>query len=219
MVISYILLNYERISKIKLKGDWLGYLWNQIISETKFDKIEQNRISFITFNYDRLVEYFLITSMAALYGKPLNECEEKLNKIPIVHLHGKLGELSFKKTLNKAELGEKITEHIKLNEIANNLKIITEEIDNDPEFKIAHELILAADEIYILGLGYNQTNLKRLKISEFGKPVNGSGFALTEMEIYSVQQRNISKDYRQFKLEIEIGLNCLEFLRNKVFWD
>lgn len=218
LIISYLLIKYEDKSKSKLKGDWLRYLWNQIISETNFDNFELNNISFITFNYDRLIEYFLITSMHALYGKSINECEKKLNNISIVHLHGKLGELTIEDNYSKVKLGEEIKDYNKLKQIAENIKIITDKIDNDPEFKIATDLILAADEVYILGLGYNQTNLNRLNLSKFGKPIRGTGLDLTQNEINTIKQRNISEKFVQYRLEIEQDYNCLDFLREKVNW-
>ena len=70
---------------------WYEYLFNEL--STNFCDFEKNQLSILTFNYDRSLEHYLLTSLQNSYDKSIEECAEKLSKIPIIHLHGDLGAL------------------------------------------------------------------------------------------------------------------------------
>ncbi len=79
-----------------------------------------------------------------------------------------------------------------------NIKIIHEGIENDPEFTEALELLMAAENIYFLGFGFNETNLKRLRIESLCQPnvpqkvVCGTSHGLSQRQIQLVKR--IQKD-------------------------
>ena len=77
----------------RLNGHWLRYVYGRM--NAPFDEFGKNRISFITFNYDRSIEHFLYTALCNGYGKDPREVAEQLSTIPVVHLHGNLGALPW----------------------------------------------------------------------------------------------------------------------------
>ena len=70
----------------------LGTGGNPNSIETIFENV-----AFITFNYDRSLEFFLLTTLKNRYQKTEQECAAKLKNIPIVHLYGKLALLPWEK--------------------------------------------------------------------------------------------------------------------------
>ena len=63
------LVNLDRKWKFPTWG-WYEYLWRRLQDETGGDleKLMQNKLSVITFNYDRSLEHFLFTAIKATYG-------------------------------------------------------------------------------------------------------------------------------------------------------
>lgn len=154
-------------NKDALHGDWYEHLFNKLCIPFKegFEDFDKNKISILTYNYDRSLEQFLMTALKSNSGKEYEECVEKLSKIPIVHLHGKMGDLLYKQGVaSRREYDTRLDEG-DISRFSRGIKIIHEDINNDPEFKQAHDLISGAKRVYFLGFGYDPMNLERLKLT------------------------------------------------------
>lgn len=141
--------------------NWYKHLWAKMNSP--FEKLAENNLAFITYNYDRSCEHFLMTAMQNLYGQPETECAELLKGFPIVHLHGRFGPLPWEGADGIPYFPNVQDEVIR--RAASNIKIIHEhqDIDKVEEFRQAKELIQQAEVICFLGFGYNPVNVDRLK--------------------------------------------------------
>ena len=210
LLITHDLIQLENLENIYKNSDWYGYLWNKMNS--KFEDFDKNNVAFLTFNYDRSLETYLLNSMMALYNKPEEECHLKLQNIPIVHVHGKIGMDKYEDPINYTAYGQNIIrDYSKLIKAAETIKIIHEDISNDKEFILAHKLITDAEQIIILGLGYDETNLNRIKINDAHCSIIGSSFGLTNIE-----QESINKKFPGIKFSIYNHHKALEFLRHSV---
>jgi len=77
------LVSHEINKKLfSAKKNWLDYLRNEL--DATFDDFGKNKLSIITFNYDRTVEQYLFTVLKNTYGRSDGECVEQLNKIVMV---------------------------------------------------------------------------------------------------------------------------------------
>ena len=175
LAIANALIPCENDELLFYSTSWYSILFNQINSS--FENFDKNKISFITFNYDRSLEYFLFTTLKNRYQKTEAECAAKLKNIPIVHLYGKLALLPWEKinsTDYTREYNPKITPHF-LRKSSISLKIIYDEVDilNDNDFKKARLLLRGARKIYFLGFGYHTDNLGRLKIKLLASSTTG----------------------------------------------
>lgn len=154
------------------ENNWLREMCAQL--DTRFDSFGENRLSILTYNYERTIEHFLF-SMLASQNSNERECVEVMKKIPIIHLHGRLGYLPWEGKPEKSRRYEPVVNADSLRISVENIKVIheAEPDETDRDFKWAKELISAADQIVFLGFGYNETNLHRLGIEEFpdGKSV------------------------------------------------
>ena len=71
---------------------WYQLLFSKL--NAPFEDFDKNDLTIITFNYDRSLEYFLWESMKAKYSDQDEKSTlEKLHKIPVIHVYGKLGSL------------------------------------------------------------------------------------------------------------------------------
>ena len=140
------------------------YLYDRL--KSSFEEFDKNRISFITFNYDRSLEQFLFAALRNQFNKTPVECAEKLKNIPIIHLYGQLDSLPWqdKKGYEYKHVRDSF---VRIRNARQNIKLITKEreVNESPEFQAAYKLIENSKKIYILGFGFDETNLGRLNIN------------------------------------------------------
>jgi hypothetical protein len=152
------------------------------------ESVARNSFAVLTFNYDRSLEQFLLVALQNRYDIGPAQAAQLLAAIPIIHLHGQLGHLG---ALN-LDLGVRpyqtaiAPETIKL--AAAGIKVVHEDIGHYAQFAKASELLRAADEIWILGFGYLERNVRRLGLNAFNRPDGralklwGTAFGLGDAE-------------------------------------
>jgi hypothetical protein len=209
ILITYVLIRYENLDNIYANHDWYQYLWNKM--NKKFEDFDENKISFITFNYDRSLETYLLNCLMYSFGKNKFESFEKLKPIPIIHVYGKPGKTEFDDPSNYTEFGENLVDPEKLLKTSENIKIMHEDFSKDQEFTKAYELLKVADQVIIVDLGYDEANLLRLKIDSITTPILGSRCGITEMECNAIKTK-----FRNIELSKNEIYICLEFLRKEV---
>jgi len=186
---------------------WYAYLFNKL--DAPFDAFSENKLSIITFNYDRSLEHCLFKSMRSKYKKSDEECAEKLSKLPIIHVHGRLGTLPWQDEKGRAYSPR--VDLLKLEEIKNiseQIIVISEAEDTSSEFGAAFNLMKSANRIYFLGFGYHEMNLVRLKINELKfQTFSGTGYEMGNMEITLIKGK--------WRITIpDTSLQILKFLKN-----
>ena len=212
IVITLTLSTYEKKDELfeqKSDKDWYRHLWVKL-SDTTFEEFDKNQLSIITFNYDRSIEHFLFTAMRALYRGFEQDCAKMLKKIPIIHVHGRLGALPW-----QGKNGRSYQPSIALDEvenISNQIKVMKEQDDSPREFEEAVRILNSAELICLLGFGYNPRNLQRLNAKEtfaIRKSIYGTtlGFGVAEkMGIQATWSVNIDLNHNEI----------LEFLKNVI---
>jgi hypothetical protein len=191
----------------KIKQSWYDYLLNAVRCNKRQD-FDQNRLAIITYNYDRSVEYFLIRSIANSYGLTLEQARECLSCIPIVHLHGLLGELA----LTPGEAGRPYVNTLSADAIrksAAQIRVVHEEITETYEKAMCH--LQQAEEVCFLGFGYNPTNVQRLRLDAWpNAKVFGTTYHITDAERTKVHEQCLNGRGIVFGKEDE---EVLPFLR------
>lgn len=199
--------------------NWYPYLLDQIT--TNFDRLAENKLSIITFNYDRSLEHFLYTALCNAYPRPSSEVCESLSKIPIIHVHGRLDPLPHEATDGRrysCDLPQNYAATIK--RAAAGIKIIHEikDADNDPNFTKAHQLVAQAEYICFLGFGYNPSNIERLRLpKEKNIRIIGTGFGLGEghrlQAAHAISANHIQNTYAPQVIG-DPKMDCLAFLQH-----
>lgn len=150
----------------KEKDSWYQYLWGQLTEECTFDALDKNKLSVITFNYDRSLEHYLFTAMKNKYNKTDEECAKKLKQIHIVHVYGSLGLLPWQVDNNSPADSivpyDAKVEPQTVKRAADSIQIMHESDMGSPLFDKARGLISNAYRLFFLGFGYHPTNVKRL---------------------------------------------------------
>jgi len=148
--IAIILMGYEQRDLVfKFDMNWLRILYANL--NTPFEEFHQNQISFVTFNYDRVVEFFLHESVMRSYRKTSEEAWRAIEGMPVIHLHGRMGYLPGQNPNSRS-----FTHEFDKNSLltsAEGIKIIHEKIDpkSDPDFVAAKQLLMQAQQILFIG--------------------------------------------------------------------
>jgi hypothetical protein len=215
-----------------IKGDWYSYLYQKMIEglDTKKDllRIHENKISFITFNYDRSLEHYLFeTYWGLLKNAGVNwfEAAKAFAKIPIYHVYGKIGNLPYQldeePDLNKIydsnwiKYGHKNVEPFEASmKIHKMINLIYEDRIKDIDIEIARKMIGDSDKVLFLGFGYDKRNLKLLGVPELlaGKQVFGTAKGMTSNEIRQINSLlGITRAVGPSKI---LDTDCLSLLRD-----
>lgn len=203
----------------KAEGNWYDYLFSVLSDGVPFDDFDKNKLSIITFNYDRSIEQYLFTALKNSYGRDDNECSQKLGKIPIVHVHGSLGRLPWQPAVDpeiqEVRYDSSVEDSNRIKCAADSIKIIPEGTRDTPEFLRARKLIFKAEQLYFLGFGYHPTNLKRLGVDFLERlPSKIMG---TTLGLSLARERNLQRTFASREISIKlIPENVYTFLHNFV---
>jgi hypothetical protein len=214
---SIALIHNEVAQKLYEQSDpsinWLRNLLMHLRG-TSFEKFGENAVSFVTFNYDRSLEFFLCRTVSETFGKSEEKTGAILSSIPIIHLHGRLGYLPWESASDTRPYAPIVDEDA-LKACIKDVKVVNRRgfTINEGEFKTAKELLLKAERIYFLGVGFNNENLARLGVMDFA---DGRAFS-TGVGLSQKEHSELSTRFAP-KLTIH-GRNCIGLLREVVDWD
>jgi hypothetical protein len=142
---------------------WYEHLVDAIHSDTS-SNLKHNKLSIVTFNYDRTIDFRLHMYVTHRFGHSKDDAWRIVQSaIPIVHVHGTLGDYPRWPLQDTTSLFER----------SRDIKIISEAQDSSPEFQRASELLNAADRVVVIGFGFAPRNVDRLQF--FGSSVLSGG--------------------------------------------
>jgi len=166
---------------------WLKYLWNLMRAEADVSSFVGNQVSFVTFNYDRLVEHYYDTVLASAFnlsGPSARDLRERA--IQIVHLHGAIAGRAFGEYTHPLD-------GTTVRDIAAGIRVIHDTMPtNDPGFEAAYELLKRASKVCLLGFGYHPENLRRLRLKsllENRGTLYGTAVGLGKAELHVARGR------------------------------
>jgi len=211
--------------------DWIRWLVNSVTDSSPEGWTD--RLAFITYNYDRVLEHHVYTR--------IHDCFEHLTKpaaadlvrqAQIVHLHGTLGYLPWEKNPESslafgayAMRGEKPAMQVwnarqrMGQESAAGIRIIHEQDPQTPGFQRARELLSDAKLVVFLGFGYARANLSRLALAQAlpeNTPLVGTAFGMTSAEQLTAKRRIVKlAGGKVSDAHVELmEADCLTFMRN-----
>jgi hypothetical protein len=132
--------------------NWLRYLVRHLRG-TSFAEFHTNAVSFVTFNYDRSLEHFLCSALVHTFSKSEAESGAVIKKIPIIHLHGRLGYLPWESGAGPSRpYNTEITRDV-VNTCINEVKVVNRTTDiNAEEFAKTKELLAKAERFILWAL-------------------------------------------------------------------
>lgn len=171
------------------QGNWLREFFGREFRKENPEKLEtylnENKINFVIFNYERSVEHFLFTAIQNYYDLDAERVKLILRNVSFFHVYGQIAQLEWQETEAikgcKLEYGENLYSNPKdfetFYECMPNIKIVNEDRGNANSIieKISL-LVKEADRVYIVGFGFLDSNYNLLGIKEYINECGSKGF-------------------------------------------
>lgn len=190
----------------ELRSSWLGIITRLLNPQSRRRDVEAvfEGASFVTFNYDRCIEQFLVTTFMSTYALPAGKAAEAVRRIPILHAYGSLGEIPHEGNGVPFAADDRY-----LSKAAIPIMTFNEDVGSEHRSAL-RGLVREADKVIFLGCGYHIQNLTLLygdhppnrESRVWGTTVGMRGRALQNASNYFSGVRNTTFD----------PLPCAEFL-------
>lgn len=214
--------NQNRLSKKwsdthKKDGPWYNVLWQNIRTSSK-EEYSENKLSIITFNYDRSLEAYLHMMIESAFSLSPEVALEYLAHVETVHVHGDLLPFSLEESMLGRPFGPSNSLDI-IAAAAERIIVQFEGPDSGPRQQ-AKDLLAKAKVIGVMGFGYAEQNIERLAFrSTVGNPnLHLMSFDLVGREL-ELAQMAIRKHWKPQDTRFSLndlpatGINCETFLR------
>jgi hypothetical protein len=172
---------------------WYRYLWERMRQGARTsEEFGENRVRIITYNYDTSLEQYFesvfryaFPDLAAADREAAKEFRARV--LPVVHLHGSLGEAANQVFAVSERMSLNILDFYR--QVAGGVRIVH---DDKPtaEYATAHEWLRDATAIHFLGFGYHPTNVRRLDALE---QIRGRAGVLYGGTAYGLQYAEITR--------------------------
>ncbi|HEA68247.1 MAG TPA: hypothetical protein ENI07_15720 [Desulfobacterales bacterium] len=234
IAITLNILNEEKSSKSlkemdssDSKQDWYKLLFERMVStlnnSSDFDRFRENKVAFITFNYDRSLDHFIYKSFRNTFWQSRDDFERSLNlndfkkyiPFPLIHVYGQVDKIRWHGGSYYRD--RENFDFTKIEELSHNIRVIGER-SNGLKDEIS-EVITNHKRIFILGFGYADENLEAIGLPG---PVNeewniyGTAKGMKEKEIkekrYIFTHNFRDQNFTYFNPYIE-DINCYELLK------
>lgn len=187
-------------------GKWYRRLVNSL-GDTPED-LKLNKLSIITFNYDLSLDFYLTNVIRSRHQCGIREAVERLEHIPIFHVHGTVGNLPWEIDLPPRYGYSQPTSTKELLKSAESLKVMRGYDKQDGYFEGTRRIIDKSEHMFLFGYGFHLVNTNRLGLDTCSTEKYASTYGITDAE-HAFNQSNV----RFLMGKINDG-NIVAFMRN-----
>ena len=161
---------YNTLDVSKIEKTWYIDFGRRLVENCTFSELGESisRIRIIDFNYDRCLQHFLENFLVVYYGVEISQAIEALQKLRIIHPYGSIGSLHSGKELPYVPFGASVQD-ISLKEMSRNIKIYSEQIEDEITIYNIKNYIMKAETIIFLGFGFHKQNMNIITPDEGGE--------------------------------------------------
>ena len=179
--------------------DWYSYLLNRMMEGLNkpddYKNFAKNKVAFITFNYDRSLEYILCDSFYHSFHQNRIEIErniEKLIPFPIIHVYGVVTKFKTSDWPEHDYKNHYYENYLLIEELSKGIRCIGEERTGDSVKDQIKKLLPDYKRIFFLGFGYAQENFDAMGLLnniDLTWKIYGTAKGMTDKEIKDVRNR------------------------------
>jgi hypothetical protein len=201
--ITLSILNSEKESQFREKAnpdeDWYTYLFNRMMEGLKkpenYKEFSKNKVAFITFNYDRSLEYILYDSFYHSFYQSRNDIKNNIEEFvpfPIIHVYGTVAKFNTLDWPKHDYNNDYYDNYLLIENLSKGIKVIGEERVGESVKDEVKKLLPAYKRIFFLGFGYAQENLDAIDLIQnidAKWKIYGTAKGMTPKEIRSIKNR------------------------------
>jgi hypothetical protein len=170
---------------------WHRYLFDQMLQgaargESAAKTFVRNRLSVVTFNFDRSFERALYLFLKRTITDEVEKLKALTLHVPVLHIHGDLGKPAWLEGDQNGSrpYGDPHTPDIRdIRLCAERIRLVSDEIaDDDPTVLEIRAKLKAAAEVVFIGFAYEHRDLQRLSLSALNRPyvaLRGTNYGMT----------------------------------------
>jgi hypothetical protein len=145
-----------------------------------------DNVSFVVFNYDRCVEFFLLQALQAMYSIPLNDAASIVQDLSIIHPYGTIGELPHLDNGTQVPFGGVENHDFNYIKLAQRIKTYTEQIAGSEVTNRIRNEVERAEQVVFLGFAYHAQNMLLLRPIEelaLSRPIYGTALGMSDSDV------------------------------------
>lgn len=154
----------KQIRITDISDTWMVKLFKTLTRGSKPEKTFEN-VSFVNFNYDRCIEFFMRQALMVLHGLPEQVAEDICAQLKIFHPYGTVGTLPKHQDNGGVHFG---AEYVDLIKLAARIKTYTEKMEEHETIEIKR-LIQEADTLIFLGFAFHEQNMRLISPQQGSK--------------------------------------------------
>jgi hypothetical protein len=217
-LIAYEILKAEQTSRL-WNIDWIQHLLSRIDQQPNWKEILKQTV-FLTFNYDRVLEYCIFLYLTSDKQYADATAHAFIKEMQILHVNGFIG------PLEKIPFGA--VENGKYQEIAKRMETVWEKRLNRDEFEKEkyQDLLKNAQRVYFMGFSYIPDNLESIGIPRGAEIIRNAKVYATAMGLSPQNRLRISTylDLKDFEKRNEPELTpemtlCFTRSENRILKD
>lgn len=148
-----------------VRGTWLDYFFQKLADGVARDDISGifDRVSIVTFNYDRTIEHFLYLSLQNYFRIGPEEAAEVMAELNIFHPYGAVAPLEWMDRDQGLPFGGIEGAGNPLTDLTNNIQTYTESLREPHQIDMAKDKLSQAANVIFLGFAFHRQNMELLK--------------------------------------------------------
>jgi hypothetical protein len=174
----------------QLSTTWYTQFFQMLTEGVQRRNLEQifDNVSFITFNYDRCIEHYLLHALANYFRTSSADTRSIVNLLRIEHPYGQVGRLPWQQREGNTPFGTRF-HGSELPEIASQIRTFTEQVKDGDMIDRAKRLITDAEVVVYLGFSYGNMNMDLLSLQESqSKEIFGTCFGISLPNRKSIEE-------------------------------
>lgn len=174
LMLSLLLGEEAEALKLQWKADedWMSLIFQYMAEDAaSLEQFSKNPVTFITFNYDRTLEYRLIRGLVARYGASEHQAWQAISNFGFIHVYGSLGSLPEQLSpgyvgipFGAPETEDTTFRGLALQNAETAIQIVHDAASSSA-ISQAHAVLhtTATQQIFFLGFAFGKVNVDRLQ--------------------------------------------------------
>jgi hypothetical protein len=210
--------------------DWMSLVFKEMADSAEtVEQFGENPVSFITFNYDRLLEYRLIRGLAVRYNVPTSQVWSAIKGFRFIHVYGSLGCLPEQAATSSngspIPFGAPESSDVSFKGLAlgraESLLSIVHDVQGDQQFADAHQLLHTSQtqQICFFGFAFGKENVDRLRTRQIPTTTSicCTTYKMTSAEVVDSVYPSLPNHPPQGLNLIHEDATIREFLRKRIW--
>jgi len=210
------------IDFLNLPDSWHNTFCKMLTENVKRDGLDNlfENVTFITFNYDRCIEHYLVMWLKSYMRISYEEACELCKRLTIFHPYGQVGKLPW-----QAEDGVGVPfgaplDQYNIANTASQIRTFTERVDDDPILNPMRRVIQGASRLVYLGFSFGLMNMELMQMDTPGtyKTVMATTLGMSESNKQEISQR-LKRSFTVKDKETSSHIDLLNISANQLLKD